>query len=129
MESVNKLISGGRKQPCMDLNAIWTPCPRKSRTGHCRMFKKNTLKQLANNLWPSKINTHIYIYIYISLYYAHGIMHLYIYMVPPPSQTYLFFTYSSHGWVKRGLPYIQAYVEEKMAIVSKGGAAYVNIVV
>ena len=32
MESVNKLISGGRKQPCMDLNAIWTPCPRKSRT-------------------------------------------------------------------------------------------------
>ena len=90
MESVNKLISGGRKQPCMDLNAIWTPCPRKSRTGHCRMFKKNTLKQLANNLWPSKINTHIYIYIYISLYYAHGIMHLYIYMVPPPSQTYLF---------------------------------------
>ena len=37
--------------------------------------------------------------------------------------------FSSHGWVKRGLPYIQAYFEEKMAIVSRGGAVYVNIVV
>ena len=92
MESVNKLISGGRKQPCMDLNAIWTPCPRKSRTGHCRMFKKNTLKQLANNLWPSKINTHIYIYTYIYIIILCTWYHasLYIYMVPPPSQTYLF---------------------------------------
>ena len=80
-------------------------------------------------------HTYTYIYIYIYIYIYHYIMHmvscisLYIYMVPPPSQTYLFFSYSSHGWVKRGLPYIQAYFEEKMAIVSRGGAVYVNIVV
>ena len=40
-----------------------------------------------------------------------------------------FFTYSSHGWVKRGLPYIQAYFEEILAIVSRGSAVYVYIVV
>ena len=67
------------------------------------------------------IYMHIYMHIYLYMY-------IYIYMVPPPLKPTCF-TYSSHGWVKRGLPYIQAYVEEKMAIVSKGGAAYVNIVV
>ena len=54
---------------------------------------------------------------------------LYIYGTSTLSNLPFFFTYSSHGWVKRGLPYIQAYFEEKMAIVSRGGAVYVNIVV
>ena len=95
MESVNKLISGGRKQPCMDLNAIWTPCPRKSRTGHCRMFKKNTLKQLANNLWPSKINTHIYIYIYHYIMHMVSCISIYIWYPHPlkPTFFYIFITW------------------------------------
>ena len=103
MESVNKLISGGRKQPCMDLNAIWTPCPRKSRTGHCRMFKKNTLKQLANNLWPSKINTHIYIYIYIYIIilctWYHASLYIYIYIYGTPTLSNLPFFYIFITWL------------------------------
>ena len=81
-------------------------------------------------------NKHAYTYIYIYIYIYHYIMHMvscislsiYIWYLHPLKPTF-FFTYSSHGWVKRGLPYIQAYFEEKMAIVSRGGAVYVNIVV
>ena len=50
-------------------------------------------------------------------------------MVTPLKPT--FFTYSSHDGVKRGLPlpYIQAYFEEFLAIVSRGATIYVYIVV
>ena len=41
------------------------------------------------------------LYIYYNIIY-----NIYIYMVPPLKPTFL--TYSSDGWVKRGLPYIHA---------------------
>ena len=66
------------------------------------------------------IYVHISLYIYISLY-----VYIHIYMVTPLKPT--FFTYSSHSWVKRGLPYIQAYFEEILAIVSRGATIYVYI--
>ena len=50
-----------------------------------------------------------------------------VYMVPPLKPT--FFTYSSHGWVRRVLPYMQAYFEDFAAIVSRGAIIYVYIVV
>jgi hypothetical protein len=70
------------------------------------------------------IRSYIFIYIYI---YLSMCIYIYIYMVTPLKPT--FFTYSSHSWVKRGLPYIQAYFEEILAIVSRGATIYVCIVV
>ena len=73
----------------------------------------------------------MYIYMYIDIdsmsIYTYIYLYIYIYMVTPLNPT--FFTYSSHSWVKRGLPYIQAYFEEILAIVSRGATIYVYIVV
>ena len=96
-------------------------------------------------IWPSAMSriNHMYIYIYVYIdidsmpiytyiylsIYIYISMYIYIYMVTPLKPT--FFTYSSHDCVKRGLPlpYIQAYFEEFLAIVSRGATIYVYIVV
>ena len=48
-------------------------------------------------------------------------------MVPPP-ETYLFYIFIT--WLgQKGLPYIQVYFAEMLALVSRGGTVYVYIVV
>ena len=73
------------------------------------------------------IKIYIYIYIYIHIYihiyiYTYIYIQIYIYTniyiwYPPLKPTS--FTYLSHGWIKRGLPYIHAYFEEILAIGSR----------